>query len=298
VPTQQTELGYAYSSDGVTWTKSSSNPVLSLGGAGTWEDHLIGPGTVRFDPTQGRYYLLYWGCRAPDVLGSSCQIGQATFSNPEGSYARNPDNPILGHRTSAEQDLRADLIVGNALATVAHTSVFAVDEPVVLVDSSGEAPRTQTNQVQAIIDATHLALRDAAERTFHAARQGAVRSAMLESISNNSWWQDGTTWRMTVTGFQMVGDYKLSREYGVFAVLATPTPGPTPTGTREPACASTAWEWDYAGGYIIEPSSSSTWDQSSAENFSLVQAAAPTLMATPTFTPTPTPRPLAAPDFS
>ena len=36
------QIGLAYSSDGITWTKSENNPVLKKGSNGSWEDVLVG----------------------------------------------------------------------------------------------------------------------------------------------------------------------------------------------------------------------------------------------------------------
>src|SRR5260370_39560301 len=37
VYTARERIGYATSPDGITWTKYSSNPILSLGASGTWD---------------------------------------------------------------------------------------------------------------------------------------------------------------------------------------------------------------------------------------------------------------------
>jgi hypothetical protein len=44
--TQYEAIGYATSSDGITWSKDKNNPVLEPGPEGAWDDHIIHACTV------------------------------------------------------------------------------------------------------------------------------------------------------------------------------------------------------------------------------------------------------------
>ena len=51
------QIGLAYSSDGITWTKSENNPVLIEGSNGSWDDVLVGfPSIILEDDVLHMYY--------------------------------------------------------------------------------------------------------------------------------------------------------------------------------------------------------------------------------------------------
>jgi len=55
-------IGYAYSSDGSTWTKDSTkNPVLVPGSFGSWESSYVGLCGVIFDNAESRFKMWYAG---------------------------------------------------------------------------------------------------------------------------------------------------------------------------------------------------------------------------------------------
>jgi hypothetical protein len=66
--------GLALSSDGVGWTKHGSNPVISPGAPGQWDDRQICGGSLRFKG--GTFY--YWYCATGSA--TEWQIGLATSS--------------------------------------------------------------------------------------------------------------------------------------------------------------------------------------------------------------------------
>ena len=91
-----TKIGYATSPDGVTWTKSGSNPVLSLGSSGSWDDAAILEPSVLFDGSI--YHMWYQG-----FGGSNRRIGYAT--SPDGvTWTKNGSNPVLGLGSSGSWD--------------------------------------------------------------------------------------------------------------------------------------------------------------------------------------------------
>ena len=89
-------IGYATSPDGVVWTKSSSNPVLDLGAAGSWDDLELRQPFVILDGALFRMW--YTGSN-----GTIQQFGYAT--SPDGvNWTKHNGNPILGLGPSGSWD--------------------------------------------------------------------------------------------------------------------------------------------------------------------------------------------------
>jgi predicted GH43/DUF377 family glycosyl hydrolase len=80
-------IGYATSSDGTSWTKNASNPVLSLGTYGDWEDDKVGHTAVLKD--ESTYKMWYSGYN-----GSNWRIGYATSSDGV-NWTKYASNPVL-----------------------------------------------------------------------------------------------------------------------------------------------------------------------------------------------------------
>lgn len=86
------KFGLATSTDGISWTKYGSSPVLSNGSAGTWDSQYLLPGTTMLKEGN-TYYLFYMG--GSDVSDSGTwNIGLATSTNLV-NWTKNPNNPII-----------------------------------------------------------------------------------------------------------------------------------------------------------------------------------------------------------
>jgi len=81
-------LGYATSTDGKSWTKYGSNPVLSAGSSGAWDATLVSTCAVLIDG--GTYKMWYSGYN-----GVAYKIGYATSSDGN-SWTRYASNPVMG----------------------------------------------------------------------------------------------------------------------------------------------------------------------------------------------------------
>ncbi len=96
-------IGLATSSDGITWNKSSANPVLSPGTAGTWDAFEVRYPSVHYD---GSTYRM-WYC-GRDHIDSTAKIGLATST--DGITWNKFATPVLGASYGGE-----GLIPGSAI---------------------------------------------------------------------------------------------------------------------------------------------------------------------------------------
>ena len=85
---KSTQIGYATSTDGKTWTKYATNPVLKVGSSGSWDSKNVSAPYVIFD--SGVYKMWYSG--GGDPATSTPAIGYATSTDGINweKYAQNP----------------------------------------------------------------------------------------------------------------------------------------------------------------------------------------------------------------
>jgi predicted GH43/DUF377 family glycosyl hydrolase len=102
------EVGYATSTDGITWTKHASNPVLTVGSAGSWDDYSTAPGPVIHDGTT--FHMWYMGHD-----GDKYRIGYASSTDGV-AWSKHAQNPVLDVGTAGEWDAG-----GLSLPRVVHT---------------------------------------------------------------------------------------------------------------------------------------------------------------------------------
>ena len=82
------QIGYATSTDGINWTKYSSNPVLTMGSSGDWDMNGVGAPTVIKD---GSTYKMWFG---GSDKGKWWQIGYATSTDGI-NWTKYSSNPVL-----------------------------------------------------------------------------------------------------------------------------------------------------------------------------------------------------------
>lgn len=84
--------GYATSSDGVTWTKYSGNPVLTVGNPVSWDDYMLALMGVIYKDDE--YKMWYTGGDGTDGDAKYFRIGYAT--SPDGiTWLKYQNNPVL-----------------------------------------------------------------------------------------------------------------------------------------------------------------------------------------------------------
>lgn len=95
------QIGLATSTDGIHWTKSTSNPVLSNGQPGDFDADHVDYATVLFHDNQ--FWMWYVGYKA-----GVRQIGLAT--SPDGEkWTKHPGNPVLTVGASSTWDAQSVL---------------------------------------------------------------------------------------------------------------------------------------------------------------------------------------------
>jgi hypothetical protein len=89
-------VGYATSSDGISWTKYGSNPVLNLGASGQWDDGTIEGATVLVLNDATEFHM--WYIARDTLVGGTDAIGYAR-SNDGITWTKATNNPVLGDAT-------------------------------------------------------------------------------------------------------------------------------------------------------------------------------------------------------
>lgn len=90
-------IGYATSANGINWTKSPSNPVLTVGLTGSWDARTVLYGSVSSDGSG--YEMWYSGANASSVFA----IGHATSADGI-AWTKDPSNPVLTRGASGSWD--------------------------------------------------------------------------------------------------------------------------------------------------------------------------------------------------
>ncbi len=91
------QIGYAVSTDGVTWTRHPGNPVLTPGAPGEWDGNATTYASVRY--LGGVYHAWYTGQGADGLL----RIGYATSTDGI-AWAKYGGNPVLDVGAPGEWD--------------------------------------------------------------------------------------------------------------------------------------------------------------------------------------------------
>ncbi len=90
-PSALAGFGVATSPDGITWTKYAGNPILSRGGAGTWEQSWIESPAVIWDSANSQYLMWYSG-----VDTTTWKIGIGMATSPDGfAWTKRVGNPVI-----------------------------------------------------------------------------------------------------------------------------------------------------------------------------------------------------------
>jgi predicted GH43/DUF377 family glycosyl hydrolase len=95
-------IGHATSTDGVTWTKDTNNPVLDVGPDGEWDDTWISAGSVVYDGSEYHMWYSAWNGGSESV-----RIGHATSSDAV-TWTKDANNPVLTYEAAKWDYPRVD----------------------------------------------------------------------------------------------------------------------------------------------------------------------------------------------
>jgi len=179
-------VGYAYSADGLSWTKFASNPVLSPT-SGFESSQVYATAVVKISST---FYLFYGGYN-----GTTWKAAVVTFTNPVGTYTRSASNPLLSP-DGISTTLTANVSLGDATVAVTDATIFPIGAPVWVADNSHQ----YLSYVTARPTTTSLTLADPAPVGI-ASASGIVRSEAYGQIGITAAIYDGG-WRFYFDGFQ------------------------------------------------------------------------------------------------
>lgn len=179
-------IGYAYSADGLSWTKFASNPVL-VPTSGFESSQVYVTSVVKVG---GTFYLFYGGYN-----GSVWKAAVVTFTDPVGTYTRSANNPLLSP-DAISTTLTANVSIGDTTAAVTDATIFPIGAAVWVADNSHQ----YLSYVAARPTTTSLTLEDAAPVAI-ASASGIVRSQAYGDIGVTQALYDGG-WRFYMDGFQ------------------------------------------------------------------------------------------------
>jgi hypothetical protein len=238
-------IGYAYSSDGISWTKHGQ--VVDVGTGGAWDDEGVMPGPVK--KIAGVWTMLYWGRQG--TTNPRWQCGVVTFTDPEGTYTKGGSNPTLQARfntAGSTQALTAGAAAGTRTLTVADTSAFSAHEPIIVHEGTRELA-----EILSIDSGTVMTLMFGLSNSY--TTSGVMRGAAYNSAVIRSARQLATgKWEAFATVFQPLTDLAGVLREGVVRVTADTFDG----------------AWSYTGPLIFQLDDTGQWDSLSAENLSVI----------------------------
>jgi predicted GH43/DUF377 family glycosyl hydrolase len=210
-------IGYATSTDGVTWTKSGSNPVLSVGGSGAWDEYEVGRPTVIKDGSA--YKMWYTGASNTWVY----TIGYATSTDGI-TWTKSGSNPVLSVGGSGAWD------------------EYTIDDPTVTFNGCNyEMWYTGTGSGHDSIG--YATSTDGV--TWAKSGSNPVLTPGLEGVDwdelrvdQPSVLQNGTTYSMWYEGAKFMGDPIGLATASEASSCSSDTPAPTPTPTPSSSASS------------------------------------------------------------
>jgi predicted GH43/DUF377 family glycosyl hydrolase len=146
-------IGYAYSADGITWTRGTSNPIVPLGNYDQWDDMMIW-GTSTIVKVNDIYYMHYGGKADRSFVWKT---GLVTWTEFEGTYTKYEGNPIISPENTRSAGLTVQTNSGTVNVTVADTTLFKEGMSVWLSTDISTA-NDEFNRIASIINDTTMIL--------------------------------------------------------------------------------------------------------------------------------------------
>lgn len=106
-PDDVSQIGYATSPDGITWSKYESNPVLSVGAVGSWDQGVVAVPSVLVE--DGGFMLWYEGAQSANVLVGLPQTGYARSIDGV-TWTKDANNPVLAVGGPTSWDMNVAIV--------------------------------------------------------------------------------------------------------------------------------------------------------------------------------------------
>lgn len=249
-------IGRAYSPDGVGWTENGSNPVIPRGSAGEFDASILLSGALI--KVAGTYYFFYGG-RNSTGFPHDDSVGLVTFTDWDGTFTKHASSPVLLRRTG-DQALTANMALGSDTVKVGDSTVFDLNEVVVLLSAAGPNVAEQV-KIQSKPDNETIIVSRTARQAFNTADNARIQT-ILRSVDPMDIWLDGGTYRMLATAFQSgISQSILEMMYLLKCPAAT-----FPLG----------WEYDHEnspGHWLPSLGAALGWDARSSENLRFLRDA-------------------------
>ena len=252
-------VGYAHSTDGLSWTVVGQ--VLTVGAGGQWDDEGIYPfGIIK----QGATYYLFYGGYQSASPPYKWQGGYASFTDPEGTYTKGGGNPTLladFNVAASSQSLTSNTSAGSAVVHVGDTSNWVEGQPMVIAANNVV---TEEHTIASIDSGTQVTLNANCSSSFNTANGAVLRPFAYNSIVPRSVLAvpGGGSYVMYCSPFQPVDDLTVVGETvweGSMRATASALTG--------------AWTLDNASGLLFPLSPANTgWNKFSSENPSVIVA--------------------------
>lgn len=254
-----TSIIYAYSSDGISWTKYGI--VLNAGAPGTWSSHGAVPGSIYKD---GSTYYLFVGGMSFTGPVRHWTGGVYTFTDPEGVYTAEASNPTLMYE-GISNDLTADTNTGSKVVTIGDTSTYVAGEPMSLWATNRD---THVSGIESIDSPTQLTLLLPAPSTFSVASSAKIRPMTINGVMPRTVvpYHDGYN-----------PGYKMYMDCHQATIDLDPIDSQLREGCMEAVSSSLTGAWtilQYEGLLFPLAAPGTKWDAISAENPSVISSLA------------------------
>ncbi len=83
------KIGHATCSDGIAWERDANNPILDIGGVGTWDHYAVSSPCVWYESST--FYMLYAG----ESAAGAWSIGLATSPDGTAPWTKSGSNPVM-----------------------------------------------------------------------------------------------------------------------------------------------------------------------------------------------------------
>jgi hypothetical protein len=243
----KSEIGYAYSSDGITWTRYASNPIITKGTSGQLDDWGVLPGDIRIDESVSpRKIYLYIGANSQTTLDGS-RIWNIIYATSTDwiTWTKFNSVALIDRNQSGNTTLSANASLGSSSITVGSNTGFKEGEFIII----GTVGASVIYRIADRPSSTVIVLDTPLRRAYNSG--DPVRSYHYHSLFLRHIRKVDKFFMMLYSPFILSGTENMA------AALAF-----SPSGPFYP---------DYQHKAILQRGQTGAWDTTSAENLAVVK---------------------------